>query len=603
MGKVTAGINDLITTHPELAAEWHPTKNGELTPQTIPSNYTSKVWWQCTEGHEWKATPSRRVTKLQGCQFCSSERPNSFSSAHPDLSAEWHPTKNGELTPQTIPSYYASKLWWMCSAGHEWEATPYKRIKKSEGCPTCCPEITNTFKTRHPEMAAEWHPTKNGELTPDIPPYYPKKVWWQCVKGHEWAASPNTRVVKSQGCPACFPSISNPFSSAYPELAAQWHPTKNGDLTPHTIPRNYGANIWWLCDKGHQWEATPNKRKKNSECFQCFIYLYVAATDKTLLPELHPAKNIDIRPDRIKHPAAANSVKLWWQCSKGHEWQNSIEQRSKGKMCPICSGNQVIEGETDLMSCYPFLATEWHPTKNEGKRLKDISIYHNTRRWWVCAKGHEWRARITDMGQSYDGGTGCPVCKNYEKLGSELNPAKSNPSDPYQLSMDSQLKVDWVCSEGHEWKCEVKDRVTKGNQIKDCPLCESISLLEAEWNPKNIPFSSDLIKQNSQTKYWWICPEGHEWEESPSSRGRRNKFNPCPVCVNKMSRVKTGLETLDITHPELSQELHPTKNGSIRAEDVTHGSNNKYWWMCSKGHEWQSFISNRVKGYNCPQCG
>lgn len=462
----------------------------------------------------------------------------------------------------------------------------------------------NDLATAQPELAAEWHPIQNGDLTPQtIPADYTSKVWWQCAEGHEWKATPSRRVTKSQGCQVCSPSISDPFNLAYPELAAQWHPTKNGDLTPRAIPSSYGTKVWWLCDRGHQWETSPNKRVKNDECQQCVIHLHVTATNKTLLPELHPTKNINHRPNSIKHPVEANYVQLWWLCERGHEWQSSMVQRNKGKTCPICSGDQIIEGETDLMSCYPFLATEWHPTKNEGKQLKEISIYRNTHSWWLCEKGHEWKASVTDMGLSYDGGTGCPICKNYEKLVSELNPAKNKSTDLYQLPFYSRLKIDWMCPEGHEWKSIVRCRVTKGNQITGCPLCENIALLKAEWNPKNIPFSSDLIKKTSQTKYWWICSEGHEWEDSPSSRGRRSAFNECPVCINKIRREKIGLEALDVTHPELAEELHPTKNGSIRAEDVSHGSNNKYWWMCSKGHEWQAFISNRVKGYHCPQCG
>lgn len=28
--------------------------------------------------------------------------------------------------------------------------------------------------------------------------------------------------------------------------------------------------------------------------------------------------------------------KLWWKCEKGHEWQASICNRTKGQSCPIC---------------------------------------------------------------------------------------------------------------------------------------------------------------------------------------------------------------------------------------------------------------------------
>jgi len=47
----------LSITHPELAAEWHPTKNGELSPEKVVGRSAEKVWWKCQKGpdHEWQA--------------------------------------------------------------------------------------------------------------------------------------------------------------------------------------------------------------------------------------------------------------------------------------------------------------------------------------------------------------------------------------------------------------------------------------------------------------------------------------------------------------------------------------------------------------------
>ena len=74
---VYRGYNDLATTHPELAAEWHPTKNENLTPQDITFGSGKKVWWQCKNNHEWEASVDNR-TKGRGCPVCSSRRRTSF---------------------------------------------------------------------------------------------------------------------------------------------------------------------------------------------------------------------------------------------------------------------------------------------------------------------------------------------------------------------------------------------------------------------------------------------------------------------------------------------------------------------------------------------
>ena len=63
-------MNNVSVTHPELAAEWHPTNNGELTPQEITAGSRKKPWWQCpTCGHEWQAFVFQRA-KGTGCPEC-----------------------------------------------------------------------------------------------------------------------------------------------------------------------------------------------------------------------------------------------------------------------------------------------------------------------------------------------------------------------------------------------------------------------------------------------------------------------------------------------------------------------------------------------------
>lgn len=62
----------------------------------------------------------------------------------------------------------------------------------------------NILAVRYPKLAKEWHPTKNGELSPyDVTYGSQKKVWWTCTKGHEWEARIFSRS-KGSGCPDCF---------------------------------------------------------------------------------------------------------------------------------------------------------------------------------------------------------------------------------------------------------------------------------------------------------------------------------------------------------------------------------------------------------------
>src|SRR5437660_1002150 len=115
----------------------------------------------------------------------------------------------------------------------------------------------------HPELAAQWHPTKNAAITAhDVVAGSNKKVWWQCPNGpdHEWLASPNQRTRTGSGCPCCAGrrvSVTNSLSSLFPNIAAEWHPSKNRDLTPDSVVAGSGLKVWWKCPNGadHDWQA------------------------------------------------------------------------------------------------------------------------------------------------------------------------------------------------------------------------------------------------------------------------------------------------------------------------------------------------------------
>lgn len=272
------GKTDLATTHPALAAEWHPTKNGELTPEQFTVCSGKKIWWQCSLGHEWQAIIVNRTKRKSTCPYCAGYKMTSLSNYNPLVAAEWNIEKNGELTPEQVTPYSAKKIWWRCDRNHEWQSAVKSRTLGC-GCPYCSgrlaiPEETD-LNTTHPELATEWHPTKNGELTPKhVTAGSGKKVWWLCPKcGHEWQAAPNSRTNMKSGCPACankkvLPGY-NDLLTINPELAAEWHPTKNGELTPEQVTAGSNKKVWWLGKCGHEWQSAIWVRNKGFGCATC----------------------------------------------------------------------------------------------------------------------------------------------------------------------------------------------------------------------------------------------------------------------------------------------------------------------------------------------
>ena len=349
----------------------------------------------------------------------------SLAEVNPELAKEWHPTKNGELTPFDVsPGSSSNKVWWKCPKGddHEWEANVGNRTLGTS-CPICRGHKvvkSNCLTTTNLKVAKEWHLTKNKDLTPnDVTSGSNKKVWWKCSKGddHEWEASTNTRT-SGVGCPICsgYKVVkSTCLATVNPELAKEWHPIKNKDLTPNDVVSGNSKKVWWKCPKGddHEWEAVIDSRNRGNGCLICAGRKVVKSNCLTtvnpkLAKEWHLTKNKDLTPNDV---TSGSNKKVWWKCSKGddHEWEESIGNRSSGRNCPYCSGHKLSLTNT-LDVKHPDIAKELHPTKNNG--LDPTKVYFGSlkKAWWKCINNdeHIWETRIFDRVRNKS----CPFCLN-----------------------------------------------------------------------------------------------------------------------------------------------------------------------------------------------
>ncbi len=268
----------LLKNNPELAKEWHPSKNGSLEPADLTLGSNKRVWWVCTKGHEWQAKVNDRNYRKTGCPYCSGYRvciDNCLYTINPTLAREWHPTKNAPLNPKDVTPGSTKRVWWTCTKGHEWEAVVHNR-NSGTGCPYCAGKAVgadNHLQTINPELAKQWHPKKNGGLTPkDVTPNSDKKAWWICGKGHEWLATISNRN-RGRGCPYCAGRAvceDNCLQTVNPSLAAEWHFKKNGSLTPRDVMPGSSKRVWWRCEKGHEWEAYIHSRSQGfGRCPYC----------------------------------------------------------------------------------------------------------------------------------------------------------------------------------------------------------------------------------------------------------------------------------------------------------------------------------------------
>ena len=140
-----------------------------------------------------------------------------------NLLKEWDESRNFPLTPDTVSYGSKKKVWWTCENGHSWQMTVHVRSEGS-GCPYCAGRKVlpgfNDLETLCPGVAAQWDPSLNGALTPEmVTPGSNKKVWWQCSMGHVWKSVIYPRTGAQQcGCPVCAGKVSTTHARRYAQL-------------------------------------------------------------------------------------------------------------------------------------------------------------------------------------------------------------------------------------------------------------------------------------------------------------------------------------------------------------------------------------------------
>lgn len=438
----------LIDAEPEIAREWLYSENCGWGPEHLSRASGVRCWWECSVcKRAYKARVcSRTSTNKSGCPYCASKRvceENSFAVLFPQVAKEWHPTKNEKLSSNDVMYASNKRAWWLCSkCNYEWECGIGDRTVLESGCPACYESRTeyarkNPKRNETPQvvlnsslapsrdwykkpsnssfvslydfsktLARQWHPTKNGSIKPyEIAKGSDAIVWWKCSKGpdHKWQAAVYSRTMRKSGCPFCGNkrlSVTNCLANKSPALAKEFHPTKNGKITPKQVIAGGRNHFWWQCrkNKEHEWETDIYQRLQGSKCPYCTHrrvsnlnclsreFPYIAA-------QLHPTKNNGITGNEV---AVRSAKKLWWKCPKGpdHEWEATPANRTaQGSGCPFCAGKKVSI-TTCLATLAPEIAAQWDKVRNRNLTPLNVTPGSNLSVWWQCDKGHTWRQRV-----------------------------------------------------------------------------------------------------------------------------------------------------------------------------------------------------------------
>lgn len=342
---VVAGVNDLATTHPDIAAQAVCADDA----RKVSHGSGKRLKWRCSFGHEWVASVYSRVHGGCGCPVCSgvasAKRHGLLADERPDLAAELV----DESLKTSLTAGSNRYVDWRCVRGHVWSATVSNRVRNGQSCPVCSGRSVvrgeNDLATTHPELAAE---LVDANLAYEVGERSSVVALWRCHLGHEWKASVLSRTRGGTGCPYCANKKVlvgfNDLGTTDPELASELVCAQ--DATRYV--RGSHAKLRWRCAQGHEWVAEVASRAiAGSGCPYCANR--VAFRDNSL-DSVRPDLAAQLVDSSLASRLVVGSRKrVEWQCEHGHKWFARVVDRSgpHATGCPKCT-SKVSKPESDL---------------------------------------------------------------------------------------------------------------------------------------------------------------------------------------------------------------------------------------------------------------
>lgn len=494
---------------------------------------------------------------------------------------EWNYARNDALgyDPSMVGGNSSMAVWWRGACGHKWDMSVGQRLR-GQGCPYCSGRRVlagfNDLATTHPDIAAQWDRESN-ELTPEqVSRGTHYNAAWVCPNGHRYLMPVNKKVSRNSECPVCsgkkIVAGINDFATIHPELAKEWHPTKNGDLKPSEISRESGIKVWWMGSCGHEWQATPHDRvESGTGCPICSARRSTSFPEQAIfyyIKKLYPdamSRATGLFDSKIELDIYVPSIRFAVEFD-GARWHDSeqshINEQKKYELCKKKRITLVRVKEATGETWYDVSDASYIiPQKDGGKQLGPV---------------------IQAILNSIDPETNAWTRKKFK----------------YQSDIDVNLERD---------ANEIRSYLTR----IDNSLAELRPDLVLDWNyEKNGDLRPEMFGVNSNDRVWWKCSAcGHEWRTAIIHRGGK-RHSGCPECSKEKrgkaftKRIIAERGSLGSLRPDLAAEWHPTLNGELKPTDVALNNNKKCWWKCSKcGYDWPATPNNRAnKGSGCPKC-
>jgi len=405
-------------------------------------------------------------------------------------------------------------------------------------------------------------------------------------------------------------------------LVVEWDTLNNLPLVPEEVSLKSGKKVWWKCIEGHEWQARVVDRTNGNGCPYCSGKRAVVGVNDlaTLNPPIASEWNFDKNGEnRPEHYCLHSGKKVWWKCKEGHEWQATIDSRTrqKGNGCPYCAGQRVIRGKNDLVTMAPDLAEQWNYEKNGNLLPEDVCVSSGKKVWWKCSYGHEW---CVSPNSRYTSKTGCSKCSSelrtsypeqaiffylkelYDNVHSRYKLKNGMELDVYIEEIKTGIEYDGIV---YHSSAEAIRRAHRKNVF-----CEKngIRLIRVK-EVKEIPFEKE-----KDCIYRKVGKGSSDLDTTIKSLfsmldyDLETVYNKITVDTDRDATLilsqYMNKEKLENVPESIYTEWDYEKNGDLSPNMMNRSSHKKVWWKCSKGHSWQATMQHRTNknATGCPFC-
>ena len=499
---------------------------------------------------------------------------------YPHLAAQW--SDKNEFPPDVYSDGSHKRVWWKCeNPDHPpWQTELRKRTKRGFNCPYCSKKKASkdhNLAVHNPDLVKEWDYEKNDELgikPESVSPFSNKKAWWICSKGDSWFARINSRNRRDgkigNKCPYCSGHKATPATSlaaVNPDLAAEWHPTKNPD-TPWEVKPKSAKKRWWICLNGHEWRAALYSRSDGRGCPLCMTQMCRAKVSRL---ELHVLCEIEILFDK--------SNVLPRHRISGYEADIFIEDQD---IAIEVDGYYYHKDRHDFDTLKNNVFEEMGITlvrlrENGLNRLADYDVFYDPAEDKALIIGRlAERISCLDVLQPHFR----KILREYARKGRLIN------------------------KEGYKERYKNIFNPPPGKS-----LVEIFPEVEIIWDfEKNFPITPVDVLAGTADEAWFRCPVGKHPSGKMKIYNVRNvinsKFKGCSYCSGKKV---TKEESLAATHPEIAARWDQDRNGDLTPFDVTAKSGLRAWFVCPRLSCSRSYLVTigsivRTKGFGCSEC-